>query len=71
MGAGRLTGPHDLLRLAAVHQSTRSSSDEAADVAGCCGGGLGDPILANHKRIPAHLEKRAERILPAETGEGR
>jgi hypothetical protein len=44
------------------------AQDEAVDVAGGCGGACepGDPILANHQRILAHLEKRAERILAAE-----
>jgi hypothetical protein len=43
------------------------AKDEAADVAGGCGGcEPGDLFLLKHQRILGHLEKRAEHILAAE-----
>jgi hypothetical protein len=43
------------------------AKDEAADVAGGCGGcEPGNLFLLKHQRILGHLEKRAERILAAE-----
>jgi hypothetical protein len=73
---GRCTSMADLQRIILsdppLDIAVWDAEDEAADVAGGCGGGPGDPILANHQRILAHLEKRAERIHAAEKGgEGR
>jgi hypothetical protein len=73
---GRCTSMADLQRIILsdppLDIAVWAAEDEAADVAGGCGGGPGDPIPANHQRILTHLEKRAERILAAEKGrEGR
>ena len=45
------------------------AKDEAADVAGNCGGSPGDPFLVTHQRILAHLEKRAEQQKSAASAE--
>jgi hypothetical protein len=67
---GRRAGMADLQRIILCDPPLEialwDAKDEAADVAGDCGGEPGDPILVAHRRILAHLEKRAERILAAE-----
>jgi hypothetical protein len=67
---GRRTSMADLQRIILCDPPLEialwDAKDEAADVAGDCGGELGDPILMNHQRILDHLEERAERILAAE-----
>jgi hypothetical protein len=67
---GRCTSMADLQRIILCDPPLEialwDAKDEAADVAGSCGGEPGDPILVTHERILAHLEKRAERILAAE-----
>jgi hypothetical protein len=70
---GRWTGMADLeriiLRDAPLEIALWDAKDEAADVAGGCGGcEPGDSFLLKHQRILAHLEERAERILAAEKG---
>jgi hypothetical protein len=69
---GRCTSMADLQRIILCDPPLEiakwDAKDEAADVAGGCGGcEPGDPILVAHQRILAHLDKRAERILAAET----
>jgi hypothetical protein len=69
---GRCTSMADLQRIILCDPPLEialwDAKDEAADVAGGCGGASepSDPILVTHQRILAHLEKRAERILAAE-----
>jgi hypothetical protein len=65
---GRCTGMADLerimLRDPPLEIALWDAQEEAADVAGGCGGcEPGDSFLLKHQRILTHLEKRAERIL--------